>query len=150
MQFEIKNCWSGRVQYNAEIECSADASTGVKIGLAVLWAIRSGANLSGANLSGADLSGAPVIPDIHKAVYAAASAPGALNMSTWHSETACGTAHCRAGWVVALAGQAGRRLEAAVGTPAAATARSKAAAIRTSSSYVQAWTRDSEGAPTDV
>ena len=30
-------------------------------------------------------------------------------MSTWHS---CGTTHCRAGWVVHLAGDAGYALEA--------------------------------------
>ena len=87
-----------------------------------------GANLSGANLSGADLSeaylrganlsGAPVIDDIHAKVYAAASQPGALDMGSWH----CGTSHCRAGWVVTLAGQPGLDLEAKIGTPAAAMA----------------------------
>ena len=49
----------------------------------------------------------PIIPDIDAAIYAAASQPGALNMTTWH----CGTAHCRAGWVVELAGEAGKLLE---------------------------------------
>ena len=174
MQFEIKNRWSGKVQFAANIECSADASFGVKVGLAVVWARNSGANLSGAylrdanlrdanlsdanlrdanlsdanlsgaylrdanlrdanlsganlrdanlsgaNLSGANLGGAPVIPDIHKAVYAAASQDGALDMSQWHNS--CGTAHCRAGWVVTLAGEAGKALEERIGTPAAAT-----------------------------
>ena len=33
-------------------------------------------------------------------------------MSTWH----CGTSHCRAGWVVTLAGDEGRVLEAATST----------------------------------
>lgn len=56
------------------------------------------------------------LPDIHRAVYEAASRPGALDMSTWH----CGTAHCRAGWVTTLAGEAGRRLEGQLGTAAAA------------------------------
>jgi len=49
----------------------------------------------------------PAIPDIDRAVYAAASAPGALDMSRW----LCGTTHCRAGWVVALAGEEGTALE---------------------------------------
>ena len=76
-----------------------------------------GADLSGADLSDANLSDCPVkIPDIHKAVYEAASQPDALNMGMWH----CGTAHCRAGWVVTLAGEGGRALEYAMGTPAAA------------------------------
>ena len=76
------------------------------------------AYLSGADLSGADLRGAPVIPDIHREVYEAASQPGALDMGDWHT---CETTHCRAGWVVALAGEAGKGLEDKIGTPAAAT-----------------------------
>ena len=59
----------------------------------------------------------PVIPDIHRAVYAAAGAPGALDMTDWHT---CDTTHCRAGWVVTLAGEAGAELERRWGTPAAA------------------------------
>ena len=35
----------------------------------------------------------PIIPDIHKAVYAAASQPKALAMETWHT---CENTHCRA------------------------------------------------------
>jgi hypothetical protein len=54
----------------------------------------------------------PIIPDIHKAVYAAASQPGALAMKTWHT---CESTHCRAGWVVTLAGEAGKKLEARFG-----------------------------------
>jgi hypothetical protein len=87
----------------------------------------SGANLSGANLRGANLSCAPKIENIHQAIYAAASAPGALDMGHWHEKPdepetwLCGTAHCRAGWAVALAGEEGRALEAKIGTPAAAT-----------------------------
>jgi hypothetical protein len=74
-------------------------------------------NLIGADLRGAILpEGIPIIPDIHRAVYDAASAPGALDMGQWH----CGTTHCRAGWVVTLAGEDGKRLEARLGTSAAA------------------------------
>ncbi|OUE48249.1 hypothetical protein BZY94_01010, partial [Burkholderia territorii] len=76
------------------------------------------ADLSGAYLSGAYLSGVPKIPNIHQAVYAAASQPCALDMGQWH---ACETTHCRAGWVVTLAGEGGKALEWAVGTPTAAT-----------------------------
>jgi uncharacterized protein YjbI with pentapeptide repeats len=76
------------------------------------------ADLTGADLTGADLAGGPVIEDIHAKVYAAASQPGALNMNMWH----CGTSHCRAGWVVTLAGKEGADLEAKIGTPAAAIA----------------------------
>jgi len=68
MKFDIRNRWTGDVQFTAEIECADDAPISVKIGLAVMWAIKTGANISGAdlsdaniydaNLSGADLSGA--------------------------------------------------------------------------------------------
>lgn len=50
----------------------------------------------------------PVIADIHKIIYSAVSQPKALDMSNWHT---CETMHCRAGWVVTLAGEAGRELE---------------------------------------
>ncbi|HQS98623.1 MAG TPA: pentapeptide repeat-containing protein, partial [Novosphingobium sp.] len=76
------------------------------------------ADLSGADLRDADLSGAPIIAQIHQRVYEAASQPNALNMSDWHT---CDTTHCRAGWVVALAGDEGKALEKRIGTPAAAT-----------------------------
>jgi hypothetical protein len=59
----------------------------------------------------------PIIPDIHKAVYAAASQPEALRMKTWHT---CEKKHCRAGWVVTLAGPAGKALEARFSTLLAA------------------------------
>ncbi len=39
-------------------------------------------------------------------------------MGEWHST--CGTTHCRAGWVIILAGDAGKALEKQLGTPIAA------------------------------
>jgi len=86
-------------------------------------ALLDGASLDGASLRNASLDGAKIadysvrIDNIHQAVYAAASQEGALNMRNWHT---CETTHCRAGWVVALAGEDGRALEFAMGTPAAA------------------------------
>ena len=58
MKYDIKNRFSGTVQFSTEIECAEDAPTSIKIGLSVKLAIKSGADLSGADLSGADLSGA--------------------------------------------------------------------------------------------
>ena len=146
MKYEIKARWSSRVIFEAEIECEASASEGVKLGLAVRAAYKSDADLRGADLRGADLRdadlrdadlrdavlrgavlsdadlrGVPRIPNIHQAVFNAASIPDALDMGSWHADgDACGTTHCRAGWVVHLAGDAGRTLEWAMGTPAAA------------------------------
>ena len=108
----------------------ADLSVADLRGAVLRGADLRGADLSVADLRGADLSDAvlrgavlrvadlpPVkIPNIHQAVYAAASQDGALDMGRWH----CGTAHCRAGWVVTLAGEGGKALEWAMGTPAAA------------------------------
>jgi hypothetical protein len=50
----------------------------------------------------------PVIENIHSRVLEAVSVPKALDMSTWHT---CDTTHCRAGWVVFLAGEEGKKLE---------------------------------------
>jgi len=58
MKFEIRNRWSGNVQFTAEIDCSEDTPLRIKVGLAAKWAFKSGADLSGAVLSGADLRGA--------------------------------------------------------------------------------------------
>ena len=55
MQFEIRNRYTESVQFTAEIDCAEDAPASVKTGLAVIWAARTGANLSGADLRGADL-----------------------------------------------------------------------------------------------
>ena len=60
----------------------------------------------------------PLIPDIHKAVFAAASDPNHFDMGAFHSP--CGTTHCRAGWVIALAGADGAALESYWGSDHAA------------------------------
>lgn len=50
----------------------------------------------------------PVVPNIHQAVLRALLKPYALDMSNWHS---CNTTHCRGGWAIHLAGNAGYELE---------------------------------------
>jgi len=60
----------------------------------------------------------PVIENIHTKVFEACSNPNALDMGNWHT---CETTHCRAGWVVTLAGEAGKKLEAFHNTALAAS-----------------------------
>ena len=78
------------------------------------------ADLEGAYLTGADLEGAnlnvPVIKNIHQEIQKATKHKGALKMGDWH----CGTSHCRAGWAVHLAGDAGYELEKKTSTATAA------------------------------
>ena len=77
------------------------------------------ANFSNANLRGADFGDAdvPVIPDIDATILDAIEAPGAaLEMARWHT---CETSHCRAGWAIHLAGDAGYALEERLGPSAA-------------------------------
>ena len=57
-KFDVRGRYSLEVQFTAEIGCGEGADESHKLGLAVLWARHTGADLSGANLSGADLSGA--------------------------------------------------------------------------------------------
>ena len=52
----------------------------------------------------------PAIENIHQKVFDAVSQPGALEMGAFHT---CETTHCRAGWVIHLAGKAGYDLEKA-------------------------------------
>lgn len=88
------------------------------------WTDLEGADLSRADLTEANLTGAnfgeevPIIENIHQKVYEAASQEAALDMKNWHT---CDTTHCRAGWVVTLAGEAGKALEDKYGTPKAAS-----------------------------
>lgn len=119
MTVEIKNRYTGEIIATGETLKEA--------------AEKPRANLSGANLSGADLSGAnlsranlsrathalhiPVIADIHRVIYEAASQPEALDMSRWHK---CETTHCRAGWTIVKAGEAGLVLESVYGPSVAA------------------------------
>jgi hypothetical protein len=61
----------------------------------------------------------PVVENIHQKVLEAVSKEGAFDMSQWHNS--CGTTRCRAGWVVQLAGDAGKALEKFHDTPLAAS-----------------------------
>jgi hypothetical protein len=49
-----------------------------------------------------------VISNIHQAIFAAASSPGALEMKDVHT---CEKTHCRGGWAIALCGEAGFALQ---------------------------------------
>ena len=55
MKFDIRNRLSGEVQFTADIDCDEGAEIGIKIGLAVKWAVKTGANLDRANLDRANL-----------------------------------------------------------------------------------------------
>ena len=69
----------------------------------------------------------PVIENIHQKLLEAVTKEGLLQMNNWHSDNSknkegayCGTTHCRAGWVIALAGKNGVELESIFGTENAA------------------------------
>ncbi len=68
------------------------------------------------------LPSAPVIAHLHAQVYAAAKRPGMIADEGWHH----GKAHSHAGWIVKLAGNAGRVLEKKSSTAFAAMAISRA------------------------
>ena len=138
MKIEIKNRFTGDVQFTAEIDCGDNDERAVKLGLAVKWAIGNGAYLGGAYLGGANLRGAnlrdadlgdadlgdaPNVHNIHTKVLQSASADGAFDMRDWGvSDGHCGTTMCRAGHVVSVAGAAGLELSKEIGVPSAALA----------------------------
>jgi uncharacterized protein YjbI with pentapeptide repeats len=83
-------------------------------------AVLRGADLRDADLRDADLRGAVLrggefyrVPQLHNKMLEAVGSGGTLDMSSWHK---CDTTHCRAGWAVHLAGNAGKLLEAQMGT----------------------------------
>ncbi len=58
LSFDIKNRWDWTTVFTAEIEAPTGASEYLKLGLAVVAAVKRGANLGGADLYGANLYGA--------------------------------------------------------------------------------------------
>ena len=111
----------------------ADLTGAVLTGAVLRGAVLTGADLRGADLRGAVLTGAVLtgavltdgvamfkVPDLHQKMLAAIEAkPESFDMRAWHGATSCGTTHCRAGWAVVLAGDAGKALEWAVGSSTA-------------------------------
>ena len=73
MHFEIKHRWNGSVLWSGEIECAADTSDGIKLGLAIRLAVKARADLTRADLRGADLTDA----DLTDAVFRDADLRGA-------------------------------------------------------------------------
>jgi hypothetical protein len=57
----------------------------------------------------------PIVEDLDRKMYEATRNGENFDMTSWH----CGTTHCRAGWAITLAGEAGSKLEEAVGSAAA-------------------------------
>jgi len=96
----------------------ADLSGAVLRGANLSDADLSGAVLRGADLRGAVLRGAdiPKVERLHTKMAEAIERGGALEMGSWH---VCETTHCRAGWAIHIAGDAGKKLEDAVGSAAA-------------------------------
>jgi hypothetical protein len=60
-KFDVLSRWTGKVQFTAEIECPLDAHPKLKLGLAVIWGHKNGANLVGARLDRARLVGANLV-----------------------------------------------------------------------------------------
>ena len=107
MKFEIKNRWSGEVQYSVELSAEiAGKSYSLQLGAAIKSAVDAGAYLRGADLSdaylgGANLSDADLLPIrddvwavLSSAPHEAASvrdalAAGKVDGSTYSGECAC-------------------------------------------------------------
>jgi hypothetical protein len=64
---------------------------------------------------GGDYGPVPVVPNIDAEIYRhLVGGNGTLKMSTWHAYGCgyrCATCHCRAGWAIHVAGDAGYDLE---------------------------------------
>src|SRR3546814_15978825 len=56
-KFEVRNRWTNRVQFTAEISVTPDMLPSIKLGLAVRWASKNGDDLSDAYLRDDDLRG---------------------------------------------------------------------------------------------
>jgi len=79
MKHIIYSRWSGEPQVEAEIGCAVDASDAVRLGLAVVWAVKNDANLTGATLNGATLTDA----NLTDANLTGANLNGANGVNDW-------------------------------------------------------------------
>jgi len=120
LKFEIRNRWTGDIQFVAEIAADDTSPYGFKVALAVKWALGNsanlsdadlrGANLSDANLSGADLSDANLSgADLSDANLSDANLSGAKNADLAIAKTRIlpegdliGWKKCRHGVIVKL------------------------------------------------
>jgi hypothetical protein len=99
----------GASLFRADLSC-ADLAEADLTDAGIRHAIWTGANLTGVT----GLPVAPVVPDLHKQIAEAVGQDGEnLDMLDWHHP--CGTTHCRAGWAITLAGDAGEWLESKFG-----------------------------------
>ncbi len=79
-------------------------------------------NCANPEIIGTKIAGSISLPEIPKIdhadarILAAIEKGGRCEMNSWHT---CGTTHCRAGWLIHLAGEAGYALEGVVGSLAA-------------------------------
>jgi hypothetical protein len=60
VKFEIKNRFSGEVQFVASIECTEDTPISIKLGSAIKWAVENKADLSYADLRSANALAASI------------------------------------------------------------------------------------------
>jgi hypothetical protein len=98
---------------------SADLSSAVLRSADLSSAVLSYAVLRSADLNAeTQLPYAPKIPDLDKQILERVTNGGTLDMKDWHT---CETTHCRAGWAVVIAGEAGKVLESMLGPQTAAT-----------------------------
>lgn len=78
IKFDVKSRFSEDVQFTAQIDCSEDAPTSIKLGLAAQWALKNRATLAGANLEGANIRGANLAgADLEGAILEGANIRGA-------------------------------------------------------------------------
>jgi hypothetical protein len=58
MKYKVYNRYTGEIQFTADIDATEGTPRGWKSRLAILWAIKNGANMIYADMRGADMSGA--------------------------------------------------------------------------------------------
>lgn len=46
IKFDVLKRWTGEVAFTAELDCDESAAPSLKLGLAVRWAVKNGANLA--------------------------------------------------------------------------------------------------------
>jgi len=121
IKFDVKNRYTGDVQFTAEIECDDNADMSIKLGLAIQWGYKNkkpleganmeGANMAGANMAGANMAGANMAGANMEGAYMAGANMEGANMAGANMAVANMAVANMAGANMARANMAGANME---------------------------------------
>ena len=86
IKFEVRNRWTGNIQFTADLDCDENVSLRLKMGLAVKWAYKSDADLRGAD----PMTGKPYRPDYFQKLWRSVRDAQGVSQAIWNRDLRAG------------------------------------------------------------